>query len=123
MGPRILVICFRASSLITSPHQRSPGSFIAEASLLIVISRILWGIEMRALVDSVTGKSIIPDVSNEETFFDGFVNGPRLFNVEFWLRSERHAAIIRSSFGEAQTMFEGLGFAKDERPGHGMHSI
>jgi len=100
-----------------------PGSFIAEATLFIVISRILWGIEFRAPIDQVTGKPIIPDAADEESFSEGLVAGPRLFNVEFQPRSEKHATIIQSSFEDSQTMFEGLGLAKDERSSHGTPPI
>jgi hypothetical protein len=71
----------------------------------------------------VTGKQIIPDAADEESFSEGFVSGPRLFNVGFQARSAKHASIIRSSFEDSQTMFEGLGLAKDERSSHGMPPI
>ena len=92
-------------------HHHSPGSFIAQASLFIAISRILWGIELQAPIDPLTGMSIIPNAADEETYSEGLVHGPRLFNVKFQPRSAKHADIIRTSFKEAQTVFESLGLA------------
>jgi hypothetical protein len=70
---------------------------------------------MQAPTDPVSGKSMIPDWREEKTFSDGFVNGPLLFNVGFHPRSQKHAAVIQSSFEEAQAVFESQGLAMDER--------
>ncbi|KAF8625938.1 hypothetical protein AX17_006664 [Amanita inopinata Kibby_2008] len=50
------------------------GSHIAEASLFISLSRLIWGVEFEAPKDPKTGVPQIPDVGDEEgTFSDGFV--------------------------------------------------
>lgn len=91
------------------------GSVIAEASLFIVLARILWGIDFEAPKNPVTGVPIIPDVSDEEgTFTDGFIPTPKIFKASFKPRSEKHEFIIRKSFEEAQAEWHILGLTADE---------
>lgn len=92
------------------------GVYIAEASLLIVLSRLIWGFDFLTPTDPLTGEPIIPDALAEESFSDGFLNGPRVFNIGFHARSEKHTAIIRESFEDAQADFQNLGYPKDQRP-------
>lgn len=92
------------------------GSYIAEASLFIVLSRLLWGIDFQAPIDEKTGKPIIPDIADDErTFSDGFVSIPKLYNITFKPRSEKSEAIIRKAWDEAQGAWEETGMAPDER--------
>ncbi|KDQ51281.1 hypothetical protein JAAARDRAFT_706542 [Jaapia argillacea MUCL 33604] len=92
------------------------GSHIAEASLFIVLSRIIWGIDLEAPIDPKTKNPIVPDINDEEgTFTDGFVSVPKIFGVKFKPRSEKHADIIRRSFEEAQSEWQVLGLDVDER--------
>ncbi|KZT25427.1 cytochrome P450 [Neolentinus lepideus HHB14362 ss-1] len=92
------------------------GSYIAEASLFIVLSRILWGIDFQTPTDPKTGNSLVPDINDEEeTFTDGFVSIPKIFPVSFKARSEKKAEIIRKSFEEAQAEWQVWGLATDER--------
>ncbi|KAL6304972.1 cytochrome P450 [Sparassis latifolia] len=92
------------------------GSYIAEASLFIVLSRLLWGIDFRAPTDPKTGQPSIPDMADEEaTWSDGFVSVPHIYPVGFRARSEKHAEMIRKSFDEVQGEWQVLGLAMDER--------
>ncbi|SJL15448.1 related to Cytochrome P450 [Armillaria ostoyae] len=92
------------------------GSYIAEASLFIVLSRLLWGIDFQAPIDEKTGKPIIPDMADDErTFSDGFVSIPKLYNITFKPRSEKSEMIIRKAWDEAQGAWEETGMAPDER--------
>ena len=93
----------------------SPGSYIAEASLFIVLSRLIWGIDFQPVADPVTGKPRIPDVHLEESFCDGFVSGPCMFDLNIRARSEKHAVTIKRSYEDAQHEFQMMGLAKDER--------
>ena len=93
----------------------SPGSYIAEASLFIVLSRLIWGLDFQPVADPVTGKPGIPDVHLEESFGDGFVSSPCMFDLNIRARSKKHAVTIRRSYEDAQHEFQVMGLVKDER--------
>lgn len=81
-----------------------------------MLSRLIWGIDLRAPVNPKTGKVIIPDIADEEaTWTEGFVSNARVFDVNFEPRSNRHAAIITRSFEDSQAEWQALGLATDER--------
>ncbi|KAH9921903.1 cytochrome P450 [Fomitopsis serialis] len=73
------------------------GSHIAEASLFITLSRILWGIDFYAPLDPKTKQPILPDVANEEKTV------PHAFNIGFAPRSAKHAELIRKAFDNVQS--------------------
>ncbi|TFK33619.1 cytochrome P450 [Crucibulum laeve] len=92
------------------------GSYIAEASLFIVLARIVWGIDFQAPTDPKTGNPIIPDMADDEaTFSDGFVSIPYTFKISFKPRSEKHKQIIERSYDDAQAAWQVLGLKTDER--------
>ena len=93
----------------------SVGSYVAEASLYIALSRLIWGLDFQPVVDPVTGKPNIPDVHSEETFGDGFVSSPCMFDLSIRPRSEKHAVTIRRLYEDAQNEFLAMGLAKDDR--------
>jgi hypothetical protein len=106
------------------------GSLIAEASLFIVLSRVVWGLEFRGREDADTA---FPDPMDEygrircsrdrkvvltaisATWTEGFVSTPKPFEVEFKPRSAKHAQIIIDAYEQTQHEWETLGLAKDER--------
>ncbi|KAH9941438.1 cytochrome P450 [Amylocystis lapponica] len=86
-----------------------PGRYIAEASLFIVLARIVWALDLHA--------PTFPDPADESktgTWSDGFISLPRLFGVAFSVREGREK-VVKSAYEEAQTEWEGLGFHVDER--------
>ncbi|KAF9489007.1 cytochrome P450 [Pleurotus eryngii] len=92
------------------------GSHIAEASLFIVLSRLIWGVQFEAPRDPKTGSPVIPDINDEAaTFSDGIVAVPYIYKVGFKSRSEKHASIIKRSFEDAQAEWQVLGLKTDER--------
>ncbi|KAL0058308.1 hypothetical protein AAF712_015025 [Marasmius tenuissimus] len=91
------------------------GSSIAEASLFIVVARILWGLELQGPRDPLTGEAQSLDPWDEENFTTGVVMNAVPFNVTFKPRSERHTEVIERSFGDAQEQWEMLGLKRDER--------
>jgi len=92
------------------------GSYIAEASLFIVLTRILWGINFFPPVDPETGDPVIPDVMDEEgTFMGGLILGPRPFRVGFKARTEKHEYLIRKAFDDVQLEWQSVGLPGDER--------
>ncbi|KAF9048046.1 cytochrome P450 [Hymenopellis radicata] len=92
------------------------GYAIAEASLFIVLSRLVWGIDFQAPLDPTSGKAVIPDIADDyKTFSDGFVSIPLPYNVTFKARSEKHEQIIRRAYDEAQATWKEQGMAADQR--------
>lgn len=92
------------------------GSYVAEASLFVAISRIVWGFNLCAPRNNVTGQPEVPNTMDEEaSWMEGFISGPRKFNVTFEARSGKHAEIIQRAFDEAQMEWQAIGMKTDER--------
>lgn len=91
-----------------------PGSVLAEASIFIALARIIWALDILPPVDPTTGKELLPDLTDETMFSDGFVSTPHAFSVGFRARSQAHEALIRGAFEDAQAAFEVMGLARDE---------
>ncbi|KAK1219761.1 hypothetical protein PQX77_017501 [Marasmius sp. AFHP31] len=91
------------------------GSSIAEASLFIVVARILWGLELQGPRDPSTGMIQTLDPWDEENFTTGVVTNAIPFNIAFKPRSERHREVIEQSFGDAQEQWDMLGLRRDEQ--------
>ncbi|CCM07189.1 uncharacterized protein FIBRA_09530 [Fibroporia radiculosa] len=92
------------------------GSYMAEASLFIVLSRLIWGLDLVAGTDPKTGNPQLPDVNDEEgTWSEGFISVPRIYPVSFRARSEKHAETMRRLFDEVQVEWQAMGLAGDER--------
>ncbi|KAF2196383.1 cytochrome P450 [Delitschia confertaspora ATCC 74209] len=74
------------------------GIHVAERSLFLGISRMLWGFEFLPQKDT-TGQEVMPD-PNDLT--EGFIVVPRPFPANIKPRSERHAQIMREEWEKAQ---------------------
>ena len=83
---------------------------MAEASLFIVLSRVLWGLEFSCPQERV------PDPDDEErTWSEGFIAVPKIYPVAFMARSEKHAEIIQRAYEDVQREWQVLGLEVDER--------
>ncbi|KZT13049.1 cytochrome P450 [Laetiporus sulphureus 93-53] len=92
------------------------GSYIAEASLFIALSRLVWGMDFYAPTDPTTGKPKIPDIDDEAgTWTEGFVTGPKMYDVGFKPRTDKHAQVMRKYFEDAQLEWQMMGMPGDER--------
>nr|BAK09499.1 cytochrome P450 [Postia placenta] len=85
------------------------GKHLAEASVFIVLARLVWGVDFYAPADSHTGMPILPDVKDEASWTDGLVSAPKIFSVGFKPQSEKHAEVIRRSYVDVQAEWEALG--------------
>lgn len=74
-----------------------PGVHVAERSLYINISRVLWGFDIAKKIGP-DGKMIEPT----QTMVRGFMSVPELFECDITPRSEGHGKIIREEFAKAQ---------------------
>ncbi|KAI1816873.1 putative cytochrome P450 [Poronia punctata] len=75
-----------------------PGIHVAERSLFLGISRLLWAFEFKRPVDD-DGNEIIPDPSK---ITQGFVSAPLPFEAVITPRDEEKADIIRKEWATAQ---------------------
>ncbi|TFY64163.1 hypothetical protein EVJ58_g2809 [Rhodofomes roseus] len=92
------------------------GSHIAEASLFITLSRLLWGLDFSAPLDPKTQRPILPDIANEEaTWSEGFVSIPNPYKVRFAPRSAKHAELICDEFEAVQAEWRRMRLDVDER--------
>jgi hypothetical protein len=76
---------------------------LAEKSLFIVISRIVWGFDI--------SKKIGPDgavIEPKTRMMDGFLSVPEPFDVDIKCRSPAHKKIIRDVYETSQA--EGLNY-------------
>jgi len=70
-----------------------PGKQLAENSLFISITRILWGFDIKKAIDPVTGKE---DEYNIFAYTDGFNSKPQPFRCVIEPRSEQIREVIES---------------------------
>jgi cytochrome P450 len=78
------------------------GMHVADRSLFLGVSRMLWGFNIRP-VKNEAGEDIIPDI---DQYTQGFVCMPVEFPVDIKPRDERRAEIIRNEWKEAQTLLD-----------------
>ena len=97
-------------------RQFCQGSYVAEASLFITLSRLLWGVDFSAPVNPETGCPILPDLADEEkTWRQGLISLPNAFDVKFAPRSAKHAELIRKTFNDVQAVWRAMDMEEDER--------
>jgi cytochrome P450 len=75
-----------------------PGMHVAERSLFLGISRILWAFRIRPAVDQ-NGNQILPD---QEKLTQGFVCMPEEYQATITPRSQQRAEIIKREWKGAQ---------------------
>lgn len=76
-----------------------PGMHVAERSLFLGISRMLWAFDFRPALDRSTGEKIIPD---PEQLTQGFVCMPVPYQVSVTARSPARASLVESEWEDAQ---------------------
>ncbi|KAK2798791.1 hypothetical protein FQN51_007467 [Onygenales sp. PD_10] len=79
-----------------------PGMHVAERSLYIGISRLLWGFNIEKALDE-NGNEIVPDSNKIK---DGLLAMPEPFPAKITPRSERHAQIIREEWHKCQGLLD-----------------
>ncbi|KAF8067838.1 cytochrome P450 [Lyophyllum atratum] len=87
-----------------------PGAHLAEASLFIVLARLVWAIDFHAPTDPTTGAPVIPDIADEEaTWSEGILSAPKMFRVGFRPRSEGRRMIVERTYEDTQREWPGMG--------------
>lgn len=78
------------------------GMHIADRSLFLSISRLLWAFNFEKAVDA-QGREIVPD---ENDLTEGFLVQPNPFPARITPRSEKHAQAIRKEWEGCQTLLD-----------------
>jgi hypothetical protein len=78
------------------------GMHIADRSLFLSISRLLWAFNFEKAVDG-QGREIVPD---QDDLTEGFLVQPSPFPAKIIPRSETHAQAIRKEWDGCQTLLD-----------------
>ncbi|RYP69934.1 hypothetical protein DL771_005794 [Monosporascus sp. 5C6A] len=79
------------------------GMHIADRSLFLAISRLLWAFDFRRPVDETTGQEIVPDM---EELTEGFFMAPKPFRAHIVPRSEYKAQRIREEWSKMTELLD-----------------
>ncbi|KIJ33225.1 hypothetical protein M422DRAFT_61495 [Sphaerobolus stellatus SS14] len=97
-------------------HHFCIGYTLAEASLFIVLSRIIWALDFTAPTNPENGSLIIPDINDEEdTWSIRFVRDSRIYLVSWKPRTPSWAEIIRKALDNAQLAWDTMDLERDKR--------
>lgn len=79
------------------------GMHIAERSLFLAVTRLLWAFDFMAMVDERTGQAKpLPDVDD---LVGGLTIQPAPFEVRIVPRTEARARLVREAWSEVQNSF------------------
>jgi len=79
------------------------GMHIAERSLFLAISRLLWAFEFGRAVDEITGQEIIPDMSD---LSEGLFVLPNLFRANIHPRDASKAQKVKDEWSEVAKLLD-----------------
>ncbi|EXJ79927.1 cytochrome P450 oxidoreductase [Capronia epimyces CBS 606.96] len=79
------------------------GIHIAERSLFLGISRLLWGFNVSKPLDKVTGKPITPDIDD---FVGSLTVIPRPYKAVIEPRSPERTKVMRDAWADAQNLLD-----------------
>lgn len=82
-----------------------PGIHVAERTLFLSISRLVWGFRIEAAKND-NGMTILPSVDD---ILEGVVICPRPFPAHIMPRSERHAQLIREAWHDCGELLDEQG--------------
>lgn len=82
-----------------------PGIHIADRSMFLAVSRLLWAFRIEAEIDEL-GNRILPDRLNVT---QGSLAQPMPFPVRIVPRSEMHARVVRKEWAMCQTLLDNEG--------------
>ncbi|KAH8882222.1 cytochrome P450 [Thozetella sp. PMI_491] len=80
-----------------------PGMHIADRSLFLAISRLLWAFEFRRPLDKATGREVVPGF-NDNT--DGLASWPKDFDADIVPRDQAKVARIREAWAKMSELLD-----------------
>jgi len=100
-----------ANTEVTQDHfafgagrRKCQGIHIAERSLFLSISRLLWAFDFKRAVDPVTKLEIFP---NMDDLADGAFTQPNAFPARIAPRSEDKARLVKEEWGKMLELLDG----------------
>ncbi|KAF4499906.1 cytochrome p450 [Fusarium agapanthi] len=87
-------------------RRRCQGMHIADRSLFLAISRLLWVFDFHRVVSSETGKAIIPDAGDVT---EGIMSIPSPFPVRIVPRSTKKAEAVAAAWSQASDLLDERG--------------
>lgn len=87
-------------------RRRCAGMHIADRSLFLAISRLLWAFDFQKAVDENTGEEIIPD---KDDLLEGIMALPNPFPANIVPRSAEKAQIVRDEWAEVSKLLDEQG--------------
>lgn len=85
-------------------RRKCQGMHIADRSIFLAISRLLWAFDFHRAVDPATGREIIPDMTD---LLDGIIMLPKPFPVDIRPRSASKAETLRTEWAKMLKMLDG----------------
>ncbi|RAH78914.1 cytochrome P450 [Aspergillus japonicus CBS 114.51] len=87
-------------------RRRCQGMHIADRSMYLAISRLLWAFDFKRVVDPVTKREVVPD---QAELVDGFMTMPKPFPVNIVPRSGEKAQRVREEWEKVRPMLDEAG--------------
>lgn len=87
-------------------RRRCQGMHIADRSLFLAISRLLWAFDFDRVVSSETGRDIIPDA---EDVTEGIMSIPSPFPLRIVPRSTKRAEAVAAAWSQASYLLDERG--------------
>ncbi|ORY59540.1 cytochrome P450 [Pseudomassariella vexata] len=85
-------------------RRKCQGMHIADRSLFLAISRLLWGFDFQRAVDKETGQQTIPDMDD---WAEGVMMFPKPFATKIQPRSAYTAACVRQEWAQIEKLLDG----------------
>ncbi|KAI1335380.1 cytochrome P450 [Xylariaceae sp. FL0016] len=79
------------------------GMHIADRSMFLAISRLLWAFDFRAPLDGSDGSEVLPDPAR---LIPGMLVQPEPFPARIEARSERRAGVVREAWRECRALLD-----------------
>ncbi|KAH0286188.1 cytochrome P450 [Aureobasidium namibiae CBS 147.97] len=80
-----------------------PGMHVAEASLFLGMSRLLWAFDIKPVIDPATGQAILPD---PDRLTQGIMAMPEEFEVKIVPRDQNRADLVENEWQEAEELVD-----------------
>ncbi|KAI0154647.1 cytochrome P450 [Xylariaceae sp. FL1272] len=84
-------------------RRRCQGMHIADRSIFLAISRLLWAFDFRKAIDESTGQEISPDADD---LVEGVMHFPKPFKAMIRVRNSRKAQCIREEWAQVATLLD-----------------
>lgn len=85
-------------------RRKCQGMHIADRSIFLAVSRLLWAFDFQRAVDQETGEEIVPDKND---LADGMMMFPNPFPADIRPRSAFKAESLRREWGRMLTILDG----------------